>query len=281
MRSAEFVRFWRAWLSLLVVLGALCGLPPPGHGQESPPAERNLALYQATAIVTGTDMRQRPLGLAECLTDVLVKVSGRPFLRNDPRVAALAARAETIADDFSYVDPRAGLLHHDDQGTYDRSYELTVRFNPDKVDAALTALGAAPWRGERPVLAPVILVRGTDQMPFLLSVDTPRGAAMRTSLVRASAEYGLGVHVPTEDELNQWGVDVIGFPAPLGPDAPGQLRITGTLDFNVQALGWIGTWRVRMGGKEHDWDIRGVSFDQAFVDMVRGAVELAAGTGTP
>lgn len=30
------------------------------------------ALYQATAIVTGTDLRQRPVGFARCLIEVLI-----------------------------------------------------------------------------------------------------------------------------------------------------------------------------------------------------------------
>jgi hypothetical protein len=34
--------------------------------------------YQATAIVTGYDMRSRPAGFAHCLREVLVKVSGEP-----------------------------------------------------------------------------------------------------------------------------------------------------------------------------------------------------------
>lgn len=243
-------------------------------------AQDSTALYQATAIVTGTDMRQRPLGFALCLTEVLVKVSGAPRLREDPAVAALAEHAGTLVDDFTYLDPRAWFLHHDDQGTYDRSYELTVRFNPAKVDAALATLGVAPWRGPRPLLAPVIVVR-RDETPYLLSAETPRGAEMRETIVRLASEYGVGIHFPTEDDLAAWGVSPIGFPAPLGKPDPAQLRITGSLSWNVQALGWVGTWRVRLNGVEHKWQISGVGFDQAFADMVRGAIMLANGTGTP
>jgi uncharacterized protein len=243
-------------------------------------AQDDPALYQATAIVTGTGMRQRPLGFARCLTEVLVKVSGAPRLRDDPRVAALAARADTLVDSFSYLDPTAWRRPHDDQGTYDRSYELTVRFNPAKVDTALAEFGVAPWRETRPLLAPVILVR-RDETPFLLSAEAPRGVAMRETIVRLASEHGVGVHFPTEAELAAWGVGLVGFPAPLGTPDPTQLRITGSLNWNVQALGWVGTWRVRVGGVEHNWQISGVGFDQAFADMVRGAVMLAHDTGTP
>jgi hypothetical protein len=261
-------------LLIFALLTGLAMVATVTHAQDNP------ALYQATAIVTGTDMRQRPAGFARCLTEVLVKVSGVPRLRDDPAVAALAKHADTLVDSFNYVDPDAWRLHHDDQGTYDRSYELTVQFNHTKVDTALAALGFVPWRDARPLLTPIILVR-RDATPYVLSIDTRRGVEMRETIVRVASEYGVGIHFPTEDDLAAWGVTTIGFPAPLGTAVPGQVQITGSLDWNVQALGWIGTWRVRTGGVEHDWEIRGVNFDRAFADMVRGAVMLVHGTGTP
>ncbi len=261
-------------LVIAVLVINLVLFAPVAHAQDDP------ALYQATAIVTGTDMRQRPVGFARCLTEVLVKVSGAPRLQGDPAVAALAKHADTFVESFSYVDPDAWRLHHDDQGTYDRSYELTVRFNPGKIGAALATLGLTPWRGKRPLLVPVILVR-RDATPYLLSAETPRGAMMRETIVQVAGEYGIGIHFPTEDDLAAWGVGLIGFPAPLGTPDPEALQIPGSLSWNVKALGWVGIWRVRVGGVEHDWQISGVSFDQAFADVIRGAVMLAHGTGTP
>jgi hypothetical protein len=243
-------------------------------------AQDDPSLYQATAIVTGFDMRQRPLGFAECLTEVLVKVSGAPRLNNDPRVAALAAQADSFVENFNYIDPWAWRLHHDDQGTYDRSYELTVRFDPAKVDQALDTLGAPPWRGARPLLTPIVIVR-RDAEPYLLSIENPRATEMRTTIIRLASAYGLGVHFPTEDDLAAWGLGLIGPPAPLGTPDPGQLQVTGSLNWNIQAAGWIGTWHLRQNGVDHDWQISGVGFDQAFENMVRGAVMIAHGTGTP
>jgi hypothetical protein len=233
------------------------------------------ALYQATAIVTGTDMRQRPLGFAECLTEVLVKVSGRPSLRDDARVAALALHADTLVQDYDYVDPQAWRHHHDDQGTYDRSQELTVRFVPARVDAALAALGVAPWTDARPLLEPIILIRPVGSGAYLLSLTAPAGADLRATVVREAAAYGLGVHIPTETELGEWAVVPFGFPAPL--DAPGtpRLRVTGELAWDVKAMGWVGTWRATVGAAERSWQIRGVGYDAAIEDMVRGAVSLA------
>ena len=255
-------------MSRLVLLGlVLVGMP--ARAEDSP------ALYQATAIVTGTDMRQRPLGFARCLAEVLAKVSGRPSLGDDPAVAALAGRAGELVRSYEYLDPRAGRVPHDDQGRYDRSYELTVVFDPGKVDAALAGLGAAPWRGVRPLLEPVILVRPTNEVPFYLSAETPRGTDMRATIVGSASRLGLGVHFPTQSELDAWGLVPFGFPAPVTPLDPSQLDVLGSMEWDIHVGGWVGVWRVRQDGVSREWRVAGVGFDQALADMVRGAVTVA------
>ena len=260
----------RALVSLL-----LAATPPAGAAALPP------GFYQATAIVTGTDMRQRPLGFATCLREVLRKLTGQTGLRDNPGARALEEHADALVESFAYVEPRAAVLHHDDQGTYDRSHELTVRFKPDAVDAAVASLGLTVWRGERPLIAPVIVVRTRDPDPFLLSIENPRGAALRAALVRVAAGYGVGVHLPDEAELAAWAVDTIGPPNPVGAVPPGQLRVTGALSFNIVEGGWVGSWSTEYGGREHRWEIHRVGYDQALDAMVRGAVEIAAGTGSP
>ena len=104
-------------------------------------------------IVTGYDMRSRPSGFARALREVLVKLSGEPRLDLDPRVRELSIHADHLVTTFDYVDQMAGIKVHDDQGTYDRPYNLTVVFDPGKIDAALADLGEHPWLGERPVIA--------------------------------------------------------------------------------------------------------------------------------
>ena len=55
----------------------------------APPSSAQLTseFYQATVIVTGTDMRSRPLGFGQALRAVFVNVSGEPRLHDDPRVS--------------------------------------------------------------------------------------------------------------------------------------------------------------------------------------------------
>jgi hypothetical protein len=250
-------------------------LPLAARAQPAP--QLNANLYQATALVTGTDMRQRPLGFALTLTEVLVKITGQPGLRSDPRLPALLETADQSADSYTYLDPRAGLLHHDDQGTYDRTQEMTVRYNPAKIQALLDSLNLKAWTAPRPLITPILIVRSREPTAFLLSAENPRGAEYRIALTRLAAEHGLGIHFPSESELAAWAVTLTGFPAPLNTPGPDRLVIADMLNFDVHELGWVGTWRAG----EVTWRIAGVGYDQAFADLMRGAALLASGNGKP
>ena len=71
-------------------------------------------------------------------------------------------RPPDFVEGFSYRDLMEGIPVHDEQGSRDRPYDLTVIFEPDEVDAALAALGSAPWTGPRPELLVVVAVRNGD-----------------------------------------------------------------------------------------------------------------------
>lgn len=286
-RTAGLPRnIWAAALLLMVAAAA----PAPAAGAQAPNAQPprtadSTGLYRATAIVTGTDMRQRPWGFAQCLREVLVKVSGDPRLKNDPRAKALAAQADRFVASFTYVDTMAGIPKHDDQGSYDRSQYLTVHFTPAKIDAALARLGEKPWRGRRPVVVPVLLVRGPKPPPYVLSAEIPAGADQRGSFAVAAHELGMKIRMPNEAELAAWGVAASHFPPPTKPPpagrVPGETVIVGTLAWSETLPGWIGIWHARWHGADHAWGVKGVSYDDAFKNLVQGVVLLASGHGAP
>jgi hypothetical protein len=241
-------------------------------------------LYQAYAIVTGTDMRQRPWGFGQSLREVLVKVSGEPRLRDDPRTGALAETAERFVASFDYVDLMAGIPRKDDQGSYDRPHKLTVHFDPARIDDALSQLGLSPWRGVRPVVVPMLRVRGPKPPAYMLSAEAPVGVEQRGAFVIAAEEFGLTVRVPSETELLAWGVSADRFrlaELPVPTAEPGEAVVAGSLDWSEAAPGWIGAWRMRWRGVDHAWGISGVNYDAAFRDIVRGVVLLASGRGSP
>src|SRR5690606_25711468 len=55
-------------------------------------------LYRATAVITGNLEHEKLRGFAECLEQVLIKVSGDPDLAGTPEVVALAVRAAEFVD---------------------------------------------------------------------------------------------------------------------------------------------------------------------------------------
>ena len=275
MAEQQARRRWGPWTVLFVTL-PVAFVAVPGSGI----AQGTDNLYQATAIVTGYDTRSRPAGFAQCLREVLVKVSGEPRLRNDPRVAKLATRAPALITSFDYVDQMAGIKHHDDQGTYDRPYNLTVRFDPVRIDRALAALGEHPWRGKRPVVVPVLTVRSVSAS-YLLSAENPAGAAQRDAFSSVARDYGMKVRIPTDAEFAAWHVSVGQFPAPQAAPSPDEAHVAGTLEFQQALPGWVGAWKMRWRGVNYAWGIRGVNFDEAFRDVIRGVVRVASGHGAP
>jgi hypothetical protein len=238
-------------------------------------------MYQADAIVTGTDMRQRPWGFAQTLREVLVKSSGDPRLKDDPRTAQLAAHADRFVACFDYVDMMAAVPLHDDQGTSDRPYKLTVYFIPAEIDALLAQFGDKPWRGERPIVVPILLVHGRKPPPYVLSAEIPAGEEQRGSFATAAQQFGMDVRIPTEAELFDWGASVVHFPSEPPPASAGEAIVVGQLDWSETLPGWIGKWRMRWQDADYGWGISGVNYDAAFRNIVRGVVLAASGAGSP
>jgi hypothetical protein len=266
----------RRWTPFLIALSlaVVTATAPSSRAQETS------ELYQATVIVTGYDMRSRPSGFAQALRWVLVNVSGEPRLRADPRVSALATHADALVASFSYVDQMAGMPYHDEQGTYDRPYNLTVKFDPARIDKALADLGEQPWRGERPVVVPVLTVRGFTAS-YLLSAESFAGAEQRAAFADVARDFYMKVRFPTETAFAAWGIKMGELPSLPPSTATGDALVAGTLEFQESLPGWIGAWRWRWRGVDYAWSIKGVNYDEAFRDIVRGVLRVASGHGAP
>ena len=253
-------------------------MPPKAEGSCPPNID---PLYRADAIVTGTDMRQRPWGFAQTLREVLVKSSGDPRLKDDPRIAQLTEHADRFVACFDYADMMSGVPLHDDQGTYDRPHKLTVYFIPAEIDALLAQFGDKPWRGARPIVVPVLLVHSRKPPPYVLSAEIPAGEEQRGSFAAAAGQFGMEVRIPSEAELLAWGASLDHFPSEPPPASAGKAIVVGTLDWSETLPGWIGKWQMRWRGTDYQWGISGVNYDAAFRNIVRGVVLTASGAGPP
>ncbi len=238
-------------------------------------------LYSAKAIVTGQGEKNREPGFRDCLTQVLVRVSGDQRLTARPEMADLLPRAGSFVRSFSYRDRLAGKPIHDEQGTYDRPHDLTCRYEPTVIDGLLADFGSHPWRDARPALA-VFLDVTRYQQAFRVSRDDPRDAAMRDSFALAASALAMTVAFPsTQDgEKSKPGpnaVDLAAAASAAGADLP----LIGKIDWSDADHGWVASWRLTEGGREHAWTVRGVNFDEAFRVAVRGAAQILSGNGTP
>lgn len=245
-------------------------------------AEAAANLYQAKTRVTGQTAEGRGPAVVRCFTDVLVKVSGDPRLLDEPQVAELAGQAGALVRSFRYRDLMAGLPTNDEQGTRDRPYELTVDFGPTGIDAALAALGRRPWTAVRPRVVVLLGVRqGT--ISYQLGGDSG-GAGMREALADAAERAGLRVLLPryaAPAGATAWppadhaALDV------AAKAAGGDVALAGRLVWSEEALGWVARWQLADAGRTHRWEIRGVSFDDAFRNAMRGAAQVLSGNGSP
>jgi hypothetical protein len=265
-----------ARLTALVMLG--CGTAGAGEVED---------LYRAQTIVTGQGEESRRLGFAACLEQVLVKVSGDPRLLGDPAVAALAEQAGPFVTGFAFHDRMAGIPVHDEQGTRDRPYDLTVDFDPGKIDAALRSLGREPWGPPRPRVV-VFLGVGLGGATYLLASDSKRGRDQREALAAAAARFGMPIALPDEAALAAAGLSYAKLSAvdlstldAAARTIGGDLALAGDLLWSEEALGWVATWRLDARGKSHHWQIRGVSFDDAFRNAMSGAAQILSGHGQP
>ena len=244
-------------------------------------------LYQAQTILTGQGEEGRPKGFAECLRDVLVKVSGDPRLLNDVRVTMLEPQADTLIRDFRYRDRMEGLPVHDEQGTRDRPYDLTCDFHPERIDAVLRSFDRQPWPADRPRVAVFLAVRNI-AASYVFADDTRRDNGQRDSLLRASYRAGIPVSIPKQAELQAAGLDLEtlsrSLPSSLsaatkalGADIP----LVGNMRFSDEVHGWIAEWRLSAKGRTYRWQVRGVNFDEAFRSAMRGAAQILSGNGHP
>lgn len=237
-------------------------------------------LYRAQAIVTGQGEAERARGLALCLEAVLIKVSGDPRLAGDPALAAMEQEAGRFVAGFSYHDRMSGIPVHDEQGTRERPYDLTVTFDPAKIDAALRSLGRAPWPAPRPSLVVLLGIRDATTA-YVLAADGERGLGQRQALAAAAAKRGVEAPLPSEAQLaaGRLGYRRLAALAPTRLDALAKARggdaaLAGSLVWSEVARGWTARWRLSWRGRLHRWQIRGVSFDDVFRDAIDRAVAI-------
>jgi len=239
-------------------------------------APLDAALYRARAFVTGQGEVERARGFALALEEVLVKVSGDPSLRSDPRLKPLEADAARLVASFDYHDRMSGIPVHDEQGTRERPFDLTVTFDPAGIDRALRSLGRTAWAGSRPKLVVLLQVKDA-AVAYTLASDGEHGLGQRLSLAAAAEQRGVPIVLPATATLAAAGATDGSTRAArrLG----GDLALTGALAW--QGQGWQARWRLAWHGVRYRWGSDAVSFDDAFRRAMDGGLQILSGHGRP
>lgn len=262
---------------------AACSIAPffPGHSQ----AEPIIDLYRAQVFVTGERAETRDPALLQGYRDVMVKVSGDPRLLSDKRLDA--GFDPSVVHTFSYRDLMAGIPKHDEQGTRDRPFELTIDYAPDKIATALAALDHKAWYEDRPQ---VLVLIGVELGPsrFILTDEGEPGSVQRQALLTSARRYGVPIVFPTRAMLEASGLTADALKAPdpaalepLLKKAGADRLFAGHMVFSDQVLGWIARWQLPESGNTYRWGIEGVNFDEAFRNAIRGAAQALSGNGAP
>jgi uncharacterized protein len=240
-------------------------------------------LYRTKVTVTGQGEANRMVGFAACLEDVLIKVSGAQKLSGDPRLAAYKSKAKDLVTAFSYRDQFAGKPIRDEQGTRDRPYDLTVEFEEKKIDDILRALGLKPWLSPRPRLA-VFVEMELGPNNYIVTADEARSDLQRDSLLAAADQRGMSIVLPSMAALaksNITGAELRTAPfpalAPVAAEHGGEVVLVGRLVWNDRELGWATQWQIDWRGRTHRWQVRGVTFDEAFRRGIGGAAQVLSG----
>jgi hypothetical protein len=245
-------------------------------------------LYRAQTVVTGQSEANRTIGFGACLEDVLIKVSGAVKVADDSRLAAYQARAGDFVKAYSYHDQMSGTPIRDEQGTRDRPYDLIVDFDASKIDDVLKALGLAPWRSHRPVLA-VFVEMNLGATNYIVTADAGLSAvAPRQSLLASSVRRGMPIVLPDAAVLAKSGIDGAGLgtlPASAltarAAELGGEVALVGRLKWNDSDLAWAAEWQMQWQGRPHRWQLRGVTFDDVFRRAIGDAAQIISDNGDP
>lgn len=246
----------------------------PGTALAQMPSLTDDDLYKAETIVTGQGEAERMRGFRVGAEEAVIKLTGKARYAGGARIKPILDDAPNLVADFTYEDRMKGIPIHDEQGTRDRPHYLRIRFDKDKMDAALAKARLEKWAGVRPLVVVWLGIREA-RGKYVLTSEGPQGYGQREVLKDASARRGVPIVLPpagdspvTYDVIDKsiWHVihqesDKLKAPAVL----------YGTLNFDGN-VGWDTRWTLAGPKTYAKWSMKGVTFDVA----LKGAIEHAA-----
>lgn len=257
---ASSVSRWLAAASVAVAAAVAAG----------PSRAAQADLYSATVIVTGRDnLAERSRGIRAALPLVLTKVGADRSLGPKAVAEGLVESAQPLVVGLDYRDRKEGIPISDEQGTRERSFELTVHFDSVRIDAEIRALGGVPWTRERPTVGVALVVRDT-LSEYLLVRGSERGFAQRMAFDEQAQALGLPIRLP---EMAPAGADPQAARAAAAASMP--VLLEGMMEMTPAGY-WNTEWHFRTDGADERFALAGTTFDTAIADALgRSAKALA------
>jgi hypothetical protein len=109
---------------------------------------------------------------------------------------------------------------------------------------------------------------------------------MGESFHAAAAPLAITILLPAKTAMAGMDVEALGDKSmaelnALAKTVGGDLALAGSIVWSDEDLGWVADWRLAPTGETHYWQVRGVSFDEAFRVAMRGAAQILSGNGAP
>jgi len=118
--------------------------------------------------------------------------------------------------------------------------------------------------------------------------DEDRSADMREAFDAASEKIAVPIVLPGRTDLAAAGLTVATLPAAapaalqsIAAASGGDVALAGSMVWSDEAFGWIATWRFGHRDRVSTWQVRGVNFDKAFRNGLRGVAQVLSGNGEP
>lgn len=249
--------------------------------------EPHANLYVSRSIVTGQRDETRVPGFGRALVDAVRKVAGDPNISEGDVHAALSGSVADYVKGYTEHDRMADIPIHDEQGTRDRPFDLTVEFHQEKIDALLKKLGKTAWTGYRPHTL-VLLAVNTDVMSYILTSDQDKGIDQRDSLTSAAWQAGIPLVLPRDEMLKALELEPANLSSAsqqtlekLKYDSDADVVITGSITWKSGMAGWQAEWSFTNANNMQHWTVKDVNFDEAFRRAMWGEAQILSGHGEP
>ena len=122
----------------------------------------------------------------------------------------------------------------------------------------------------------------------LLTGNGNEGFYMRDSFRMAATTLAMPIGFPEAKNLRATHIDGDNLSRTdmavldaLAKESGGDQALAGNIVWSESDLGWIAEWRISGPAGTAIWHVRGVSFDEAFRNAMRGAAQVLSGNGDP